>query len=131
MDTSIGIDWYDYLHCLSDDQMRELATWLASESLKVSEFTDLVDRVYAQASDEWRGKPPTFIARYGRPMVERYAQRKRGFAEHLAALEDAYMSGALPGDVLGAELSPLRPPGPDARSMDEVLSVLERIRSET
>jgi hypothetical protein len=33
--------------------------------------------------------------------------------------------------VLGAELLPRRPPRPDARSVDEVLSVLERIRSET
>ena len=128
MDTSMGIDWYDYLHCLSDDQMRELATWLVAEFLKVSEFTDLVDRVYAQAPDEWRGRSPTFVASYGRPMVERYALRKRGFAA-LMALEDAYMSGAFPGEVASGELQPLRLPEAEHRSMDDVLRVLERIRS--
>jgi hypothetical protein len=128
MDTSMGIDWYDYLHYLSDDQMRELATWLVAEFLKVSEFTDLVDRVYAQAPDEWRRRSPTFVARYGRPMVERYALRKRGFAA-LMALEDAYMSGAFPAEVASGELQPLRLPEAEHRSVDDVLRVLERIRS--
>jgi hypothetical protein len=129
MDISIGIDWHDYFHCLSDDQMRELATWLAAEFLKVSEFTDLVDRVYAQAPDDWRGRSPAFVGSYGRPMVERYAERKRGFAE-LMALEDAYMSGAFPGEVASGELQPLRLPEAEHRSVDDVLRVLERIRSE-
>jgi hypothetical protein len=127
MDTSIGIDWYDYFHCLSDAQTRELATWLAAEFLKVSEFTDIVDRIYAQTPEERRGRSPTFVTSFGRPMVERYAERKRGFAE-LMALEDAYMSGAFPGDVASGELQPLRLPEAKRRSVDDVLSVLERIR---
>ena len=129
MDTSMGFDWCDYFHHLSNNQMRELATWLAAEYLKVSEFTDIVDRVYAQASDEWRRQPPAFIASFGRPMVARYAHRKRGFAEYLAALEDAYMSGAFPGDVSPEELTSRRPQETKPRSVDDVLSTLERIRS--
>ena len=128
MENWSGIDWYDYFHCLSDNQMRELATWLVAEFLKVSEFTDLVDRVYAQAPDEWRGRSPAFVASYGRPMVERYALRKRGFAE-LMALEDAYMSGAFPGEVASGELQPLRLPETEHRSVDDVLRVLEHMRS--
>jgi hypothetical protein len=128
MENWSGIDWYDYFHCLSDNQMRELATWLVAEFLKVSEFTDLVDRVYAQAPREWRGHSPAFVASYGRPMVERYALRKRGFAE-LMALEDAYMSGAFPGEVASGELQPLRLPEAEHRSVDDVLRVLEHMRS--
>jgi hypothetical protein len=128
MDTSMGIDWVDYFHCLSDDQMHELATWLAADFLKVSEFTDLVDRVYVQAPDEWHGRSPAFVASYGRPVVERYALRKRGFAE-LMALEDAYVSGAFPGEVASGELQPLRLPEAEHRSVDDVLRVLERMRS--
>jgi hypothetical protein len=128
MENWSGIDWYDYFHCLSDNQMRELATWLVAEFLKVSEFTDLVDRVYAQAPDEWHGRSPAFVASYGRPMVERYALRKRGFAE-LMALEDAYMSGAFPGEVASRELQPLRLPEAEHRSVDDVLRVLEHMRS--
>jgi hypothetical protein len=129
MDTSMGIDWVDYFHCLSDDQMHELATWLAADFLMVSEFTDLVDRVYAQAPDDCHGRSPAFVASYGRPVVERYAERKRGFAE-LLALEDAYMSGAFPGEVASGELHPLRLPEAEHRSVDDVLRVLERIRTE-
>jgi hypothetical protein len=130
MDTSIGIDWHNYFHCLSDDQTHELATWLAAEFLKVSEFTDLVDRVYAQAPEEWHGRSPAFVASFGRPMVERYALRKRGFAE-LMALEDAYMSGAFPGEVASRELQPLRLSEAEHRGVDDVLRVLERIRSDS
>ncbi|MGO8948486.1 MAG: hypothetical protein ACLQUY_12660 [Ktedonobacterales bacterium] len=129
MDTSVGIDWCDYLHCLSDDQMRELATWLAAESLKVSEFTDIVDRVYAQASENWRGRSPAFVASYGRPIMQRYARRRRGFAEALAAVEDAKMSGALPGDFASQELQPLRLPQSEPRSVEDVLSALQRVRA--
>jgi hypothetical protein len=128
MDISMGIDWPDYFHCLSDDQMRELATWLAAEFLKVSEFTDLVDRVYAQTPHEWGGRSPIFVTNFGRPMVERYALRKRGFAG-LMALEDAFMSGAFPGEVAREELQPLRLSAAEHRSVDDVLSVLERMRS--
>ena len=128
MENVMDIDWSDYFHRLSDDQMRELASWLAAESLKVSEFTDIVDRVYAQASDEWHGRPPAFVASYGRPIMERYARRRRGFAEGLAAVEDAKMSGALPGDFASAELQPLRLPRSEPRSVEDVLSALERVR---
>jgi hypothetical protein len=130
MDTSIGIDWPDYFHCLSDDQTRELATWLAAEFLKVSEFTDLIDRVYAQTPEEWHGRLPSFVTSFGRPMVEQYAERKRGFAE-LMALEDAYMSGAFPGEVASGELQPLRLPEAEHRSVDDVLSALERMRNKS
>jgi len=131
MSASMSIDWCEYFYGLSDEQLRELATWLAARVLNVSEFTDMVDRAYAQVSEERRGPSPTFIARYGRPVVEGYAQRKRGFAEHtavLAALEDAAMSGALPGDVTAQELLPLRPPRSASPSVEGVLHALERVR---
>jgi hypothetical protein len=128
MDISMGINWCDYFRCLSDDQMRELATWLAADSLKVSEFTDIVDRVYAQASDEWHGRSPAFVATYGRPIMERYVRRRRGFVEVLAAVEDAKMSGALPGNFVSQELQPIRKPQPEPRSVEDVLSALEHLR---
>ena len=131
MGASMGIDWCDYFHCLSDEQLRELAAWLAARFLKVSEFTDILDRAYAQSSDERRGPSPTFIASYGRSVVERYAQRKRGFAELMAALEDATMSGAFPGDVAAQELLPFRLPRSEPQSVEAVLRALERVRSES
>ncbi len=131
MDTSMGIDWCDYFHCLSDDQMRELATWLAAEFLKVGEFTDIVDRVYAQAPDEWRGRSPAFVASYGKPIMERYARRRLGFTEIMAAVEDAKMSGALSGDFASQDLQPLRLPRPEPRSVEDTLSVLERMRGDS
>jgi len=131
MSASMGIDWCEYFHGLSDEQLRELAIWLAARFLKVSEFTDIVDRVYAQVSEERRGPSPTFIVRYGRSVVERYAQRKRSFTELMAALEDATMSGALPGDVAAQELSPLRAPQSASQSVEDVLRALERVRSES
>jgi hypothetical protein len=124
----LDIDWAAYFHCLSDNDLHELAAWLAAEGLEVSEFTDLIDRAYAQTSNEWRGRPLAFVATCGRPVVARYANRKRHFAGLLAALEDARMCGALPGEVELRELAPLYPPAPAPRSAERMLSVLERAR---
>jgi hypothetical protein len=129
MDNVMDIDWSEYLHRLSDDQMRDLATWLAADFLKVSEFTDIVDRVYAQAPAEWHGRSAAFVAYYGRSVVEGYARRKRRFAQLRTALEDAYMSGAFPGDVSSWELTPLRSPWTESRNVEDLLGVLERVRS--
>jgi hypothetical protein len=123
----LGIDWVDYFHRLSDDELRELAAWLADEYLTVGEFTDLVDRIYRRAADEWRGRSLTLVASYGHYVIEEYARRKRRFAELLAALDDARMSGALPGDVAPEELQPLRQTAP--RTAEDLLHVLERARS--
>jgi hypothetical protein len=125
------IDWCEHFRRLSDDDLQELATWLAAEFLKVSEFTDVVDRAYAQASDEWNGRALAFVARCGRPVVEEYARRKRRYAELMAALEDACMCGALPGEVSPQELQPLRllrPLRAGPRTVNELLGMLERAR---
>jgi hypothetical protein len=124
----LEIDWATYFHHLSDLDLRELAAWLAEEGLEVSEFTDLIDRAYAQTANEWRGRPLAFVASRGRPVVARYADRKRHFAGLLAALEDARMCGALPGEVELQELTPLFPPAPAPRTAEGTLIVLERIR---
>jgi hypothetical protein len=129
MENWTGIDWCDYFGHLTDDQMRELATWLAADFLKVSEFTDIVDRVYAQAPDEWHGRLAAFMTGYGLPLVHWYACRKRRFAELMAALEDAYMSGAFPGDVAPQELQPLPLSMTAPRSVEDLLGVLEHVRS--
>ena len=128
MDNWTGIDWRTYFRRLSKDQMRELARWLAAEFLRVSEFTDILDRFYTQVADEWHGRSSAFIASYGWSLVERYACRKRGFAELMAAREEADMSGALPGDVASAELRPLSRVEP--HSEDDVLRMLERVRGD-
>jgi hypothetical protein len=127
MSDVLGIDWVDYFRRLSDDELHELATWLAAESLTVGEFTDLVDRLYRQVADEWQGRSQAFVVRCGRPLVEAYARRKRRFAGLLAALEEARMSGALPGDVAFQELQPLPQAAP--RTAEELLQALERARS--
>ena len=128
MDNLVGLDWGDYFHRLSDDEIQELATWLANEFLEVWEFMDIVDRAYVQAPDEWRRQPPAFVSRYGRSMVERYAQRKRRFAELVASLEDARLRGALPGDVSPEELQPLHPRGIRHHSVEDLRSELEHAR---
>ena len=131
MDDVPCIDWVGYLHELSDDDLHELAAWLAAEGLKVSEFTDILDRVYAHTSDRWRGRALAFVTDYGRPVAEAYARRKRRFTQLMAALEDAQMSGALPGTVAPQELQPRPPqqPQPPARTAEELFSVLVRVRS--
>jgi hypothetical protein len=128
VDDWIGIDWVDYFHHLSDDEIRELAAWLAAEFLGVGEFTDIVDRVYVWALDDWRGREPAFVTLCKRSVVEAYAGRKRRFTELMAALEDAQMSGALSGDVVPQELQPLRPPWSGTRTAEQLLGALERAR---
>jgi hypothetical protein len=122
------IDWCEHFRRLSDDDLQELATWLAAEFLKVSEFTDIVDRAYARAAEEWNGRALTFVACCGRPAVAAYARRKRRYAELMAALEDARMCGAFPGDVAPQELQPLRPLQTRPRTVNELLGTLERAR---
>lgn len=128
MDNVMGLDWAGYFHDLSDDEIHELASWLAAEFLEVWEFTDIVDRVYAQTAGAWRGRPPAFVACYGRPAVAGYAHRKRRFAEITATLDEARQRGALPGEVAPEELQPLRPFWTRRQSVDDLLGALERAR---
>lgn len=128
MDDVVGMDWGDYFHRLSDNEIRELATWLAAECLEVWEFMDIVDRAYVQASDDWHERQPAFVASRGRPVVEGYARRKRRFAELMIALDEACLRGALPGDVAPEDLRPLRSPKVEPRSVNDLLGALERAR---
>lgn len=128
MNSLVGLDWIGYFHSLSDDEMRKLAAWLVAERLDVGEFMEVVDRVFARALDEWRGQPSVFIGWYGRRGAEEYARRKRRFAELMAALEEASMTGALPGDVAPEELEVSQPDWVEAPSMENVLNALEYAR---
>lgn len=123
-----GLDWGDYFHTLSDDDIRDLAGWLATECVELWEFMDIVDRTYMQTADVWRGQLPAFVARSGRPAVARYARRKRRFAELAITLDEARVRGALPGEVAPEELQLLQAPGTRQQSMEELLGVLERAR---
>ncbi|HLZ23333.1 MAG TPA: hypothetical protein VKQ30_14540 [Ktedonobacterales bacterium] len=129
MDDLLGINWVSYFHCLSNEEIRELASWLAAECLEVWELMDIVDRVYAQAPDDWRRRSPAFVTRCGRPVVEGYARRKRRFAELMTALDEACLRGALPGEVALEELRPLHLPGSKPRPVEDLLGELERARS--
>lgn len=129
MDSLLGIDWVDYFHHLSDDDLSELATWLAAESLMVSEFMEFVDRVYTHESVEWHGRTLAFVACCGRPAAQEYARRKRRLAELMIALEAAEMSGALRGDVVLEALRPLPQPQTPPRNAEELRSILVRTRS--
>jgi hypothetical protein len=129
MDDLRPINWVEYLRGLSDDDLRELAAWLAAEFLKVSEFTDIVDRVYAQAADTWRGRARAFVANCGRPVAQNYAHRKRRYVERMAALEDAEIRGALPDTVAPEELQVLSPLLPPPRTAEELFGMLVRLRS--
>ena len=124
----VGVDWVGYLRGLSDAELRELAGWLAAECLEVWEFEDIVDRVYAQVADTWHGRSAAFVASHGRPILVGYVRRRRRFAELMAALDDARLCGALPGDVRPEELQPLLPPSSKRRSAEELLAVLEHAR---
>lgn len=124
MNDLVGLDWVGYLHSLSDAQMRELAVWLASELLRVGEFMEIVDRAYAQSPEQWRGRAPAFVAQAGRPVARGYARRKRRFAELMAALEEANMRGALPGDVAPHELHLPQVPWTEPQTVEELLGVL-------
>jgi hypothetical protein len=129
MDGEIGIDWVDYFHQLTENEIRELAAWLAAEFLGVGEFTDLVDRMYVRGLDDWRGRAPSFVASCKCSVVEDYAGRKRHFAEWMAALDDAQMCGALSGDVAPDELQPRQPPWSAPRTAEQLLGALERVRA--
>ncbi len=128
MNNLTGLDWSDYFHGLSDDETRELAVWLATERLAVGEFMEIVDRVYARSPVEWRGQSPVFVSWFGRPGASEYARRKRRFAELVSALEEAHMTGALPGDVVPDELELFPPLWTEAPSIAEVLEELECAR---
>jgi|GEM_PF-1808653 len=131
MDNVVGIDWVDYFHCLSQDAIHELAAWLVAQQLEVWEFTDIVDRAYTQIPEGADRPSAEFVARIGRPAAEAYAGRKRVFARlmaRLVALEDARMSGALPGEVALGEIEPRPMPSTRVRSADELFGVLERAR---
>ncbi len=131
MNDSMGLDWVSYFHGLSDDEIRELAAWLAAECLEVGEFVEVVDRVYARTSDEWRGQPPVFVAWFGRPDAREYARRKRLFAGLTTALEEARMAGALPGDVAPNELQPIQALWAEAPSTEKLLGALECARRDS
>lgn len=128
MNSLVGFDWIGYFHSLSDDEMRHLANWLVAERLHLGEFMEVVDRVYARASDEWRGQPSVFVVWHGRAGAEDYARRKRRFAELIAALDEARMTGALPGDVAPDELGLSPPCRAEAPSIREVLGALQFAR---
>lgn len=131
MNNLVGLDWIGYFHSLSDDEIHELAVWLAAERLEVGEFMEVVDRVYARTSDEWRGQAPVFVDWFGRPDAREYAHRKRRFAELTAALEEARMTGAFPGDVTPEELDPPLPLWAEATSVEKVLVALECARRDS
>jgi hypothetical protein len=130
MGESLGLDWAEYLHSLSEDALGELAAWLAAQRLEAWEFLDIVDRAYVQAGEDRRGEALTFITRWGRPAVAGYARRKRHFAELTATIEEARQRGALPGDVAPDELQPLQPQPSLVRSpsKEDVLNALHRVQ---
>lgn len=128
MKSVVGLDWIGYFLSLSDDEIRKLAAWLVAERLDVGEFMEVADRIYAQTPDEWRDQPSVFVAWFGRPSAAKYARRKQRFAELMAALEEAYMTGALPGDVAPEELKLSQPHWADAPSVERVLGELEYAR---
>jgi hypothetical protein len=128
MNNSVGLDWVGYFRSLSDEEMRALAVWLAAERLEVGEFMEVVDRVYARTSNEWRGQASVFVDWFGRPDASEYARRKWRFAELMAALEEARMSGALAGDVALEELKPRQPFWGEASSAEKALGALEWAR---
>jgi hypothetical protein len=105
-----GVDWPGYFRSLPAGEARALAAWLAAEGLAVGEFMEVVDRAYATAPEAWRGRSRPFVARRGRVAAAAYARRKRQCAGLLAALDEALISGALPGDVASRELRPCAPP---------------------
>jgi hypothetical protein len=121
-------DWPRYLSGLADAEARALATWLAAEGLALSEFMDVVDRAYAAAPAPQRVRPRPFLARWGRPAAAAYARRKRRFAALLAALDEALVSGALPGEVAPEELRLPVPPQVKERRTGELLAALQQAR---
>ncbi|MGZ3637521.1 MAG: hypothetical protein ACXWQR_08940 [Ktedonobacterales bacterium] len=128
MDKVTGLDWGDYFHDLSDDDIRELAGWLAAECIEVWEFMDIVDRAYVQTSEAQRERSPAFVRCYGHPVVAGYARRKQRFAELTATLDEARLRGALPDEVAPEELQPLLTSRTRHHSVEDLLGMLERAR---
>jgi hypothetical protein len=123
-----GVDWPGYLCSLQDDDVRALAIWLAAEGLDVGELMDVVDGAYAQAPAHWRGQSQRYVAQVGRLAATAYALRKRRFAALMATLEEALISGALPGDVAPQELLLPTRPWTKRRQPGELIAALEHIR---
>jgi hypothetical protein len=123
-----GCNWPGYMRSLQDDEVRDLAIWLTVSGLDVSEFMEVVDRAYAVAPACWRGQSHRYVARFGRRAASIYARRKRRFARLMATLEEALISGALPGEVTPQELRLCTLPWTKRREPGEVLSALERVR---
>ena len=126
MADSTGFDWPGYFHRLQDDEEHALAIWLAAEDLGVGEFMEIVERAYAAAGDHWHGRPRPFVERIGRPIAETHARRKRRFGQLTAMLEEARLSGALPGEVAAHELQLPVPPWMKQHRAEELLAALER-----
>jgi hypothetical protein len=123
-----GFDWSGYFRSLEDRDVRALATWLAAEGLDVGELMEVVDRSYAEAPGHWRGQSHRYLAQVGRLAATLYARRKRRFAALMATLEEALISGALPGDVAPGELRLPTRPWTKRREPGELISTIERVR---
>src|SRR6266536_5454397 len=119
------LNWPGYVRSLQDDELRALATWLAAKGLGVGEFMEVVDRAYAVATAQWRWQSQHYVAQCGRRAANVYARRKRRFARLMATLEDALISGALPGEVAPQELQPSALPWTKRRQPDELVAALE------
>jgi hypothetical protein len=123
-----SFDWPGYLSSLPDGEAYALAIWLAAEGLGAGEFMEIVDRAYAEAPDHWQGRSRAFLAQVGRPEAEAFARRKRRFGALMATLEQALISGALPGEIAPQELALPALPRTDQRPAAELLDALERAR---
>jgi hypothetical protein len=125
-----GFDWPGYVGSLQDAEARALACWLAKEGLRMGEFVEIIDRAYAAAPASWQGRWQHFMLRVGRPAAEGYACRKHGFIRLMALLEQALMSGALPGEVAPQELDLAVLPRPEQPQVqvEELLGALARLR---
>jgi hypothetical protein len=121
-------DWPGYFRSLPDDDACALAIWLAAKGLDVGEFMEVVDRAYAAAPAHWDGQWQRYVAQFGRLAANAYARRKRRFAGLMATLEEALISGALPGDVAPQELRASALPWTKRRQPEELLCALERVR---
>jgi hypothetical protein len=125
----VGLDWPRYFRTLPENDVRALATWLGAQGLRVGEFMEVVDRVYATAPRRSRGHTDIFVSVVGRPTARSYAQRKRHFGRLMAMLEAAIVSGALPGDVAPQELDRPVVIQTEPRPVDELLAALEQRRA--
>lgn len=126
--TGAGIDWPAYARGLDQADRRDLARWLAAQDLGHGEFMEIVDRAYARTSGRKLARPRRFVVWVGRPAAEVYARRKRMFARRMAALEEALISGALPGEVAAQELEPAATWRTHRRARGGLLAALRRAR---